>query len=294
LAATTKKTTASKPEPPVKGLAMGRIGNVKISRLICGGNLISGFAHARDLIYVSSLLRHYFTDEKVMETLQICEENGVNLAILRLDDRCIRILNKYWKQRGGKIQWLAQVKIRGDDVLSDTKRAIDNGAVGVYLQGNCGDGLVKSGRFEQMERLLEFAKKNKVIAGIGGHSLQVPKECEIVELNPDFYMKTLHDHSYWSCTPKEVSGPYDLPRYDNMWATTPTETIEYMKTLTRPWIAFKVLAAGAIHPRKGFKFAFDGGADFACVGMFDFQVKDDVRIAKDIIANVNRKRPWRG
>src|SRR5208283_2807103 len=46
----------------------GAIGKVKISRLICGGNLISGWAHSRDLIYVSNLLTHYFTDEKIIET----------------------------------------------------------------------------------------------------------------------------------------------------------------------------------------------------------------------------------
>ena len=47
---------------------MGRIGDVSISRLICGGNLISGYAHSRDLIYVSPLLKHYHTEAKVMET----------------------------------------------------------------------------------------------------------------------------------------------------------------------------------------------------------------------------------
>lgn len=291
LAAVTKRTAAAK---PVKGLQMGKIGNVTISRLTCGGNLISGFAHARDLIYVSSLLKHYFTDEKVMETFQICEENGINSAILRVDDHCIRILNKYRKQRGGKIQWIAPVYIREPDVLTDAKRAVDNGAVGILVHGGCGDKLVKSGRLDLIEKFLEFAKKNKVIAGVGGHSIQVPIECEMMDLNPDFYMKTLHDHNYWSCTADEVTGPYDLTPYDNMWSTTPTKTIEYMKTTVRPWIAYKVLAAGAISPDKGFRFAFEGGADFACVGMFDFQVNDDVRIAKDIIANVNRKRPWRG
>ena len=56
------------PKGNTKGLPMGKIGNVKISRLITGGNLIGGAAHARDLIYVSSLLKNYFTDEKIMET----------------------------------------------------------------------------------------------------------------------------------------------------------------------------------------------------------------------------------
>src|SRR3974377_2342592 len=46
-------------------MPMGKIGNVRISRMISGANLIGGFAHSRDLIYVSTLLKHYFTDEKV-------------------------------------------------------------------------------------------------------------------------------------------------------------------------------------------------------------------------------------
>jgi len=59
--------------------------------------------------------------------------------------------------------------------------------------------------------------------------------------------------------------------------------------------AFKVLAAGAIHPREGFRFAFENGADFANVGMFDFQIREEAILARDIIAEIGRKgrsRPW--
>jgi len=298
LLAATSKSPAATPEGSVKDLPMGKIGNIKITRLICGGNLTSGYAHSRDLIYVSSLLRHYFTDEKIFETWQICEESGINTAILRLDDKVIRLVNKYWDERGGKLQWIAQVKPKKTDLQNfktDIKRAIDNGAVGAYLQGGVGDSLVKKGLVDLLREAVEFIKENEVIAGIGAHSIEVPIACEKAELNPHFYMKTLHQDNYWSATAKEDRTRFDLPAHDNMWCTTPEETIEFMKKVNKPWIAFKVLAAGAIHPRDGFKYAFENGADFICAGMFDFQVREDVIIAKDTLSGrMNRQRPWRG
>ena len=55
----------------------GRIGSVEISRLICGSNPFYGGAHSRDLIYVGKLLRHYCTQEKIFDTLELCEQNGI-------------------------------------------------------------------------------------------------------------------------------------------------------------------------------------------------------------------------
>ncbi|MCK5467803.1 MAG: DoxX family membrane protein, partial [Cyclobacteriaceae bacterium] len=39
----------------------GKIKHVEMSRIIPGGNLVAGFAHARDLIYVSKMIKNYFT-----------------------------------------------------------------------------------------------------------------------------------------------------------------------------------------------------------------------------------------
>ncbi|HCC85561.1 MAG TPA: hypothetical protein DEQ06_03000 [Porphyromonadaceae bacterium] len=60
-------------------------------------------------------------------------------------------------------------------------------------------------------------------------------------------------------------------------------------------MGFKVLAAGAISPEDGFKWAFQNGADFICVGMFDFQIVNDVNITIDTLNNLQgRKREWYG
>jgi len=270
-----------------KDMPIGKIGNVEISRLIAGGNIISGIAHSRDLIYVSQLMKNYFTLQKVMETLALYEANGINTAILRVDKRTIEIINRYWKDFKGNIQWIAQAKPSKYNLYEDIDVAVDNNAIGVYIQGQIGDEFVKKGDTKLLGRLVDYIRNKGVIAGIGAHSIDVIITCEKEGIVPDFYMKTFHPLTYWSAKHPEY--------HDNKWDFDPDKTKSVMKDVKVPWIAFKVLAGGAIHPKKGFDFAFKNGADFMCVGIFDFQVEEDAKIAIHMYRrNKERTRPWYG
>jgi len=64
-------------------MPVGKIGNVTVSRLIIGGNQFSGWSHSRDLKYLRQLFKAYAGEEKIMETLALAEENGVNAIIAK-------------------------------------------------------------------------------------------------------------------------------------------------------------------------------------------------------------------
>jgi len=286
-------TSAMQKNLDTDSLPFGRIKNLKISRLISGGNLISGYAHSRDLRYVGAMMNRYNTDQRVLDTLQLCEENGINTIITDPREKPIRIINSYWKQRGGKMQWISEGHPRTNDIKTSLKRAVDGGASAIYIQGVIGDRWVKEKRLDLIAESLDFIRQNNLPAGVGAHMLNVIVDCQTIGIDADFYVKTLHSKNYWSARRPDQNLDVIENRADNYWSMTPEETAEFMKQIEKPWIAFKVLAAGAIHPREGFKYAFENGADFICVGMLDFQVEEDVAIAKKILSNVNRQRPWR-
>jgi hypothetical protein len=281
---------------PGSTLPTGTIGKVKISRLICGGNLVSGYVHSRDLLYVSPLLKAYFTDEKVLETWSRCEQRGINTILLNpADDRGLKLYQAY-RAKGGRIQLLAQIGPEKDDLPAPVKVAKEAGAVGAFLHGNSGDRWTRDGDTKSIGELLRIIKDHGMIAGVAAHELRSIQAVEKAGLTPDFYMKTLHGLNYWSTRrPEQTAEIVDNYSSDNYWCIEPQKTITFMSEVGRPWIAYKVLAAGAIHPRAGFKYALENGADFLAVGMFDFQVDEDAAaFAQAYPAARNREREWFG
>ena len=296
-----RQSAKTKPKIAPGSMPCGKIGKITVSRLLLGGNLIGGWAHARDLIYVSQLFKAYNTEEKVFETLRIAQECGINT--IQVDPRAWDAVLKY-RQQGGKMQIMACFGPQADKVKmgDEIKRLVDQGAELLYTHGQVADEHVMNGQLDVLGMAIDLVKAEGVPAGIGGHALETPTACEKAGLGADYYVKTFHMDRYWSATPEDhrqawcwykKSGIVHDEFHDNMWCLDPEKTADFMKTIDKPWVAFKVLAAGAIHPQMGFSYAFRNGADFVIAGMFDFQVEQDAQIAIQSVAKSrNRARPW--
>lgn len=296
------------PTPDVPGpIPTGNLGKLKFTRLIAGHNLVGLQAHSRDLIYTSQLLRAYFTDDKVLECYQKYEENGINASMLRIESRNLMLAKKYTKERGGKLQWMAQIVVNEKDQSTDVNLAAEAGVVCAHVRGLEGDRFFKSEQMDIIAKTVENIKKAGMVAGIGSHGIDPLMQAEKQGgLGADYYFKTFNSAKYWSASPAVPSDPnwkptkdhfvqseFEESQHNNMWETTPKATAAFFAKCKRPFVAYKVLAAGAIHPRDGFKYAFEQGADFVVVGMYDFQLKEDANITKSLLAGkLDRARPW--
>ena len=285
-------------------LPKGKIGKHEISRLVMGGNLIGGFAHARDLIYVSALFRAYNNEKKIFETLMLAEEAGINT--INITFSTLATLQKYKKITGSKIKVISQVghDRKGKNHFENIDKAIDSGVDIIQVIGNATDILTRDGQTEVVGEMLDYIRSQGFTAGLGAHSVESLQRCKDAGIIPDYYMKTMHHDNYWSAHPQENRTPYEVVNggskdrnyyNNNLWCSYPDKTAEFVKNAVVPVMGFKVLAAGAIKPEDGFKWALQNGADFICVGMFDFQVVNNVITAIDVLNNLNeRTRKWYG
>lgn len=288
-----------------KQMPTGKIGDVSISRLICGSNLIGMNMHSRDLPYVQDLAVQYGSIERIWMTLKMLEERGVSTFNLKANNFSRFQLQKYRSEYGGKIQWIADV-IAGTDIDRFEPVLIEHlklEPAAVYLWGGSSDQWYFRKQERNIVKAYEIMRKYGIPVGIGAHRIEPVMFSEKEGLKPDFYFLTFHHDKYWSAHPKENRRPLEmfepnspdrLSYHDNLFCVDAERTRDFMQDVKVPWIAFKVMAAGAITPEEGFKYAFQNGADFICAGMFDWQVDTDVQIAIRTVEEAGqRRRPWR-
>jgi hypothetical protein len=289
-------------QQPKGTLPKGKIGKFEISRIIIGSNPINGYAHSRDLAYVGPLFRAYHTEKRVFDTLIMAEKAGINAIGSGFNS--LALLAKYRKETGSKMLVIAQVGLNRntENIFEQFDQAIDLGVDLIQLHGEWCDRLVTANRFDDIVKILDYIRKQGMPAGIGAHMVDSQILCTEKGIIPDFYMVTMHHDNYWSAHPRENRVAYESigtkqadhnKWHDNCFCTFPDRTVDFVSKTEIPVIGFKTMAAGAIPPKDGIRWAFENGADFVNAGMLDFQLIDDINITIDILNDLPaRKRKW--
>ena len=135
--------------------AYAKIGNVELSRLILGGNMIGGWAHARDMGYYCRLVKAYFTDERVFRNFRIAEACGVNTIFT--NPALMRVINRYWREHGGKIKFISDCGLFNGGLVKGAIASVENGASMVYFHG----GLADIAAIVNIKKLSKFNSEKK-------------------------------------------------------------------------------------------------------------------------------------
>jgi len=244
-----------------------KIAEISFSRLIIGGNPFSGFSHQgpdRD-----AEMAHYYTTEKIKETLRQAEQLGISTFLGRVDNHIMRILLEYWDQ-GGAIQWIAQAL----DINGSVDDAIKRDAKACYVHGGVMDHFLANNELVKMPAVIDRIRNAGLAAGIAGHNPAV-FEYARENLDVDFYMC-----SYYNPTPRD-ENPEHVSTDDEVFSAEDRQKmIEVIATLKKPVIHYKIIAAGRNDPQEAFAFTVRHmkANDAVCVGVY---TKDNRNILEE-------------
>jgi hypothetical protein len=249
-----------------------RLGKHQVSRLIVGGNPFSGNSHlSRE---IDREMRDYYTVERIKATLGQCEEAGINTWQSRGDNFITRVLNEY-RLDGGSIQWVAQTASERRDTISNIHQIASYDPIAIYHHGSRTDHHFRHGTFGEVEEAIDEIKSLGISAGLGTHVPEVVEYSEEKGLDPDFYMLSLYNLT-------DRGDGYDPE--DRVKAT------EMIRKIKKPFLGFKVMAAGRNEPREALEFAIRNikPTDAVVVGMYTKhqarQVFENVEIVSSLLA----------
>ncbi len=238
-----------------------RIGSLKVSRLIIGGNPFSGISHQGT--ETDWDMRRYYTVARIKATLREAESLGINALAARADAHIIRMLLEYWDEGGG-IQWLAQTCPELGPSERSALVAVANGAKACYIHGGVMDTAVERGQTDEILAALELIKRAGLPAGVAGHDPRVFRWAE-ANADADFYMCC-----YYNSFSRYHDAAYSADADERYREEDRDAMVETIRDLGCPVIHYKVLAAGRTDPHEAFAHVARAlrPQDAVCVGVY--------------------------
>lgn len=264
------QATGTTPFPTIQ------LGTYRITRLVAGGNPIGGWSHA-----TNNLTRHmldYFTLERTIEFLEKCEREGINTWQFDHDKKVVSALRTV-REKGAKLQFICL----HSDKRAPLKTAIaETSAIAVVHHGGVTDTLFKAGKAREVHDFVKRVHDHGVLAGVSSHSPENIQRIFDEGWENDFFMTCLYYVTRPAEEQQKLLGKVAVG--EPFFESDPVEMTRVVRKVSKPCLAFKILAAGRLcwdqgMVEKAFKFAFQNikPTDAVIVGMFP-RYEDEVRL----------------
>lgn len=237
------------------------IAGVKVSPLVLGGDLIAGHAHARDLIWADTFMRHYHTGGTLERTVRYATYGGVNAAFV--EPSYLRAILNAASAVNATMYGFANCA-----TADDARLAKESGATAVYLRPEVADELVRKGDDAALGKAFADIGKAGLPTGFGAENLATVQRAAKLGIKPAFWVVAFHDLNYPAATMTR--------KCNNIWCADPEKTALFMQALDAPWISIRGLAGGAIAPDNAFAFARKHGVDAVAIDLLEFRIIETI------------------
>jgi len=215
-----------------------RIRDKQVTRLICGGNPISGFSHYSAEMDQDML--HYYTMPRVQGLLDECWRQGINTVQTRGDRHTMRMYMEH-RANGGQLQWIAQTASEFADIYYNIAEIASFGPIAIYHHGTHTDNSWHEGKIDQVRDFLKAIHDHGLPAGIGTHIPEVVEYAEEKGWETDFYMCCFYNLARgYKAAPAVEQDAYARDRFSD---ADPDRMTAVMREVPKPCLGFKIMAA---------------------------------------------------
>jgi hypothetical protein len=243
-----------------------KIGNLKLSRVICGTNPIyarSHFSKARDMEY-----RERFDDARAVELLLHCQGIGMNAVDSSANERIMGLVAAVRERSGRPLHLIGSTRVDATSEMRTHEEKLEyliaQRADICIIHAQYVDAPRVDGEIAGLDRLLDRIHAAGLLAGISTHRVDTVEYCERRRLPIDTYLFPLNimDRVYpgWE-------GP-----------DTVADRIRLVQNTPKPFILIKALGAGCIPPAEGIPFVLEHAKpnDVLCIGFASEREAEEV------------------
>ena len=240
-AAVLAPAVAADPKPaPQPTLPTIKLGPHAVTRLILGGNPVYGYSHFNRLL--SQHMTDWHTPERVQQLLQRAEQTGINTWQNSYAERTLQDLDRY-REAGGKMHWLCLGKPDWDQNPEHIDDAAKRKPIGIAPHGALAERLHRQGKLDVLTDLLKRIRDKGVLVGLSAHNPALIELAEEKNWPVDYFMCC----QYYLTRPREEFQKLlgeNLPLGEIYLPTDPPRMWKAVRTVKKPCLVYKVLAAG--------------------------------------------------
>jgi putative intracellular protease/amidase len=241
LGALTPAARAADATPPAPNLLPTvKLGPHAITRLILGGNPIYGYSHFNRLF--NQHMTDWHTPERVQTLFKRCEQAGLNCFQNSYAERTLADVDGY-RAAGGTMHWLCLGKPDWDKHPEAIADAAKHKPIGIAPHGALADRLHRAGDVHTLTDLLKRIRDTGVLVGLSCHGPALLDLAESKGWDVDYYMTALY-HLTRPRAELEKQFGKDVPLGEVCLPSDPPRMFAAIKTVKKPCLVYKVLAAG--------------------------------------------------